>query len=251
MSKLFALLNVFEIFQVPYPIIIPIKKPQYHHSHHHDLHTHHHPGHDSHQHQHLSTYDHHTDYTNNKYQQINAQRPHSSEQSSSASSSASGEHQDFAPRPEHLRETQSNAQPQEYTKLFSPSQQPEQPYNQQHQLHHQQQYAQLRRDLLTRERMRSSSEESEDDSTEFRPMISQSSEYMSPSNNVETVVPPPPNQQTRSTFHINVPEESEPEKETTATSGPVNNQYTHNIEIPVHFYRLQPMANGEGFEITS
>lgn len=135
--------------------------------------------------------------------------------------------------------------------MFSPSQS-ETPYNQQHQLHHQQQYAQLRRDLLTRERMRSSSEESEDDSTEFRPISgSQSSEYMSPSNNVETVVPPPPNQQTRSTFHINVPNENEPVKEATSTSGQTNNQYTHNIEIPVHFYRLQPLDNGEGFEIST
>lgn len=154
------------------------------------------------------------------------------------------------PRPQHLREAPTSSQ-QEQTKLFSPSQS-ETPYNQQHQLHHQQQYAQLRRDLLTRERMRSSSEESEDDSTEFRPIAgSQSSEYMSPSNNVETVVPPPPNQQTRSTFHINVPNENEPVKVAKQTSGQTNNHYTHNIEIPVHFYRLQPLENGEGFEIST
>lgn len=84
-------------------------------------------------------------------------------------------------------------------------------------------------------------------------MNSQSSEYMSPSNNVETVVAPPPNQQTRSSFHINVPSESEneSEKEVTSHSGPNNSQFTHNIEIPVHFYRLQPLENGEGFAITS
>lgn len=187
---------------------------------------------------------------------MSAQRPQSSEQSSSQSSSTSGEYQEYLARPEHLREIQPNSQ-QEHTKLFSPSQ-PESPYNQQHQLHHQQQYAQLRRDLLTRERMRSSSEESEADSTEFRPMTSHSAEYMSPSNNVETVVPPPPpNQQTRSTFHINVQNEHEnenerePIKETTSTSGQINNHFTHNIEIPVHFYRLQPLENGEGFAITS
>lgn len=216
---------------------------------------HHHGHHDLHQHHHLPSYDHHTDYTHNKYQQIIAQRPQSSEQSSSSSSSSSGEYQEFSPRPEHSREAQANSQ-QEQTKLFSPSQQSETPYNQQHQLHHQQQYAQLRRALLTRERMRSSSEESEADSTEFRPIISsQSAEYMSPSNNVETVVPPPPNQQTRSSFHINVPNENEPVKEVTsvkeASSGQTNDQFTHNIEIPVHFYRLQPLENGEGFAITS
>lgn len=233
--------------KVPYPIIIPVKKPQYHYPHHH------HPHHDH----HLSTYDHHTDYTHNKYQQVSAahHRPQSSEQSSSSSSSSSssGEYQEFSPRPDHLREAQVSSQ-QEQTKLFSPSQssQSESPYNQQHQLHHQQQYAQLRRDLLTRERMRSSSEESEADSTEFRPMLSsQSAEYMSPSSNVETVVPPPPNQQTRSSFHINVPNENEPTKEASSNSGQSNNQYTHNIEIPVHFYRLQPLENGEGFTLTS
>lgn len=103
--------------------------------------------------------------------------------------------------------------------------------------------------------MRSSSEESEADSTEFRPMMSssQSAEYMSPSNNVETVVPPPPNNhQTRSAFHINVPNENEPVKEATSNSDQTNNQFVHNIEIPVHFYRLQPLGeNGEGFAITS
>lgn len=226
-----------------------MKKPQYHHSYHHD--SHHHHGHHEPQ-PHLSTYDHHTDFTNNKYQQINAHRPQSSEQISSSSSSSSGEYQDYLHRPQHLREAQPTSQ-QEQTKLFSPSQS-ETPYNQQHQLHHQQQYAQLRRDLLTRERMRSSSEESEDDSTEFRPITgsSQSAEYMSPSNNVETVVPPPPqNQQTRSSFHINVPNENEPVKETASASDHTNNQFTHNIEIPVHFYRLQPLENGEGFAITS
>lgn len=220
--------------------------------------------------QHHHVYDHHTDFTNqlNKYNV--AQRPQSSEQSSSASSSSSssssGEHQEFLPRtpehhsrPEHqFRDSPANSN-HEHTKLFSPYQS-ETPYSQQHQLHHQQQYAQLRRQLLTRERMRSSSEESEADSTEFRPMMSsQSAEYMSPSSNVETVVPPPPNQQTRSSFHINVPErgnnmpnENEPEKEgTTSSSGHINNQFTHNIEIPVHFYRLQPLENGEGFAITS
>lgn len=239
--------------QVPYPIIIPVKKPQVHHYGHHDTHSHHH------------LYDHHTDFTNNKYQQISAQRPQSSEQSSSAassssSSSASGEHQEFLPRPtHHLREAPQSSH-QENTKLFSPYQS-ETPYSQQHQLHHQQQYtAQLRRALLTRERMRSSSEESEADSTEFRPiMSSQSAEYMSPSSNVETVVPPPPpNQQTRTPFHINVAErdnnvasKDQPEKEATSNSGHINNQFTHNIEIPVHFYRLQPLENGEGFAITS
>lgn len=191
---------------------------------------------------------------------MNAQRPQSSEQSSSSgsstsSASSSGEHQEFSPRPQHneqhLRESPSNSH-QENTKLFSPYQS-ESPYNQQQQLHHQQQYAQLRRELLTRERMRSSSEESEADSTEFRPiMSSQSSEYMSPSSNVETVVPPPPNGQTRTPFQINVPERDEPEKEASSNSGHVNNnQFTHNIEIPVHFYRLQPLENGEGFAITS
>lgn len=222
--------------KVPYPIIIPVKKPQYPHPH---PHSHHH---------HLSTYDHHTDFTNNKYQQVSAHRPQSSEQSSSSSSSSGEFQQEFVPRPEHLRTSSQ----QEHTKLFSPSQ-AESAYNQQHQLHHQQQYAQLRRDLLTRERMRSS-EESETDSTEFRPMMnSQSTEYMSPSNNVETVVPPPPNHHTRSSFHINVPSDSEneSEKEVTSHSGPNNNQFTHNIEIPVHFYRLQPLENGEGFAITS
>lgn len=191
------------------------------------------------------------------YQQVSAQRPQSSEQSassSSSSSSSSGEYQEFVPRPEHLREAPASSQ-QEQTKLFSPSQQHETPYSQQHQLHHQQQYAQLRRDLLTRERMRSSSEESEADSTEFRPMMSsQSAEFMSPSNNVETVVaPPPPNHQTKSSFHINVPNENEPVKEeiTSPTSGQTSNHFTHNIEIPVHFYRLQPLENGEGFEIAT
>lgn len=236
--------------KVPYPIIIPVKKPQYHHTaHHHDLH-HHHGHHDPHH--HLSTYDHHTEFTHNKYQQVSAQRPQSSEQSassSSSSSSSSGEYQEYVPRLEAPASSQ-----QEQTKLFSPSQQSGNPYSQQHQLHHQQQYAQLRRDLLTRERMRSSSEESEAESTEFRPiMSSQSAEFMSPSNNVETVVaPPPPNQQTRSSFHINVPNEEATSKETTSTSGQTsNNQFTHNIEIPVHFYRLQPIENGEGFEIAS
>lgn len=241
--------------KVPYPIIIPVKKPQVHH---HDYRTHH----DTHSHHHL--YDHHTDFTNNKYQQVSAHRPQSSEQSSSSASgssssaSSSAENQEFLPRPEHhLRESTSSHQ--ENTKLFSPYQQhSEQPYQQQHQLHHQQQYAQLRRDLLTRERMRSSSEESEADSTEFRPMMSsQSAEYMSPSSNVETVVPPPPpNQQTRTPFHINVPNvpnEDEPEKEATShhTHSEQFNKFTHNIEIPVHFYRLQPLENGEGFAITS
>lgn len=241
--------------KIPYPIIIPVKKhTPYHHTPYHDLHHHHgHQHHDAHHLHHLSTYDHHTDFThnNNRYQQVSAQRPtQSSEQSSSSSaSSSSGEFQEFVPRPEHLREAHTSSQ-QEQTKLFSPSQQSDTPYNQQHQLHHQQQYAQLRRDLLTRERMRSSSEESEAESTEFRPINSQSEEYMSPSNNVETVVaPPPPNQQTRSSFHINVP--NEPVKETTSASGQTNNQFTHNIEIPVHFYRLQPLENGEGFEIAS
>lgn len=220
-----------------------MKKPHHHnYEPHHHFRTHH-------------NYDPHTDFTNNKYHQVSAQRPQSSEQSSSSSSgsaassaSSSGEHQEFLPRPDHhLRETSSN---QENTKLFSPYQS-ESPYNQQHQLHHQQQYAQLRRALLTRERMRSSSEESEADSTEFRPMMS-SSEYMSPSSNVETVVPPPPpNGQTRTPFHINVPND-EPEKEASSNSGHINNnQFTHNIEIPVHFYRLQPLENGEGFAITS
>lgn len=231
-----------------------MKKPQVHQHQHqyHDVRSHHH------------SYDHHTDFTNNKYQQVSAQRPQSSEQSSSSgssgSSSSSVEHQEFIPRPEnHLREAPASSQNQEHTKLFAPYQS-ETPYSQQHQLHHQQQYAQLRRELLTRERMnermRASSEESEADSTEFRPiMSSQSAEYMSPSSNVETVVPPPPNQQTRSPFHINVPErengENEPEKEATSNSGHINTQYTHNIEIPVHFYRLQPLENGEGFAITS
>lgn len=226
--------------QVPYPIIIPIKKPQYQHHHgHHDTHSHHH----------LSSYDHHTDFTNNKYQQVAAQRPQSSEQSSSSTSS-SGEFQEFPHRPEHLRETPSSSQ-QEQTKLFSPSNS-ESIYNQQQQLRHQQHYAQLRRELLTRERMRSSSDESEAESTEFRPIVrGQSDEYMSPSSNVETVVPPPPNQQTQSTFHINVPNENELPKESTSNSGQVNNHFTHNIEIPVHFYRLQPLENGEGFAITS
>lgn len=234
-----------------------MKKPQYHHhttTHHHDLHHHH--GHQD-PHHHLSTYDHHTDFTHNKYQQVSAQRPQSSEQSASSSSSSassSGEFQEYVPRPEHLREAPTSSH-QEQTKLFSPSQQSENPYSQQHQLHHQQQYAQLRRDLLTRERMRSSSEESEAESTEFRPiMSSQSAEYMSPSNNVETVVAPPPsNHQTRSSFQINVPNENEPvpKEETSSTGGPTNNQFTHNIEIPVHFFRLQPIQNGEGFEITS
>lgn len=156
------------------------------------------------------------------------------------------------PRPEHhLRESPSSS-PQENTKLFSPYQQhSETPYQQQHQLHHQQQYAQLRRDLLTRERMRSSSEESEADSTEFRPIMnSESAEYMSPSSRVETVVQPPPNQQTRTPFHISVPNENEPEKEASSNSEQFN-KFTHNIEIPVHFYRLQPLENGEGFAITS
>lgn len=230
--------------KVPYPIIIPVKKPQIHH----DYRSHH----DTHSHSHHHLYDHHTDFTNNKYQQVSAQRPQSSEQSSSsgssASSSASRENQQefLPPRPEHQ---DSN------TKLFSPYQQhSEQPYQQQHQLHHQQQYAQLRRDLLRGERMRSSSEESEADSTEFRPiMSSQSAEYMSPSSNIETVVPaPPPNQQTRTPFHINVPNvanENEPEKEATSNSEQYS-KFTHNIEIPVHFYRLQPLENGEGFAIT-
>lgn len=194
-------------------------------------------------------YDHHTDYTNNKYQHVNAQRPQSSEQVSSSSSSSSSEYQEFSPRsPDHTRETQANSQ-QEHTKLFSPSQS-ETPYNQQHQLHHQTQYAQLRRDLLTHERMRSSSDESEADSTEFRPIISsQSAEYMSPSSNVETVVPAPPNQQTRSSFQINVP--NEPVKDSSSYSGQTHDQFTHNVEIPVQFYRLQPLENGEGFAITS
>lgn len=234
--------------QVPYPIIIPVKKPQYHHPTTHHDHHHHHLGHDGH---HLSTYDHHTDFTNNKYQQVSAQRPQqSSEQSSSSSSaSSSNEYQDFRPQ---LREAAANLQ-QEQTKLFAPSNSEQNPYNQQHQLHHQQQYAQLRRDLLTRERMRASSEdESESESSEFRPMMSsQSAEYMSPSSNVETVVPPPPNQQTRSSFHINVPNESETPKEATTSSAQTGNQYTHNIEIPVQFYRIQPIENGEGFTLTS
>lgn len=256
---------MYKIFhlQVPYPIIIPVKKQHYHHPqpYHHDLRhhdlrqhdlRHHDLRHHLDSHHHLTTYDHHTDFTNNKYQQVSAHRPQSSEQSSSsASSSSSGEFQEFIPRPEHLREAPASSQ-HEQTKLFSPSQS-ETPYNQQHQLHHQQQYAQLRRDLLTRERMRSSSDESEAESTEFRPIIhdDDSGEYMSPSSNVETVVPPPPNQQTRSSFHINVPNENEPVKEVTSNSGQSNNQFTHNIEIPVHFYRLQPLENGEGFAITS
>lgn len=235
--------------KVPYPIIIPVKRPQYHHHHHpHNYHS-------NQEHQHPQHYDHHTEFTHNKYQQVSAHRPQSSEQSSSSSaSSSSGEYSpEYSPRPENLRESQVSSQQEQQTKLFSPSQS-ETPYNQQHQLHHQQQYAQLRRDLLTRERMHSSTEESEADSTEFRPMMSsQSAEYMSPSNNVETVVPPPPpNQQTRSSFHINVPSEKEPVKEThTSNSDQTSNQYTHNIEIPVHFYRLQPLENGEGFAITS
>lgn len=235
--------------KVPYPIIIPVKKPQVHHHdyrHHHDTHSHHH------------LYDHHTDFTNNKYQQVSAQRPQSSEQSSSSSSgsssssASSSNEQEFLPP--RTQQSEHHSQ-QENTKLFSPYQQhSETPYQQQHQLHHQQQYAQLRRDLLTRERMRSSSEESEADSTEFRPMMSsQSAEYMSPSSNIETVVPAPPqNQQTRTPFHINVPNgpnENEPEKEATSNSEQFN-KFTHNIEIPVHFYRLQPLENGEGFAIT-
>lgn len=235
--------------KVPYPIIIPVKKPQIHHHdyRHHDTHSHHH------------LYDHHTDFTNNKYQQVSAQRPQSSEQSSSSSSgsstssASSSNEQEFLPQRNQQSEHHSH---QENTKLFSPYQQhSETPYQQQHQLHHnQQQYAQLRRDLLTRERMRSSSEESEADSTEFRPILSsQSAEYMSPSSNIETVVPAPPqNQQTRTPFHINVPNgpnENEPEREATSNSEQLN-KFTHNIEIPVHFYRLHPLENGEGFAIT-
>lgn len=257
---------------MPYPIIIPIKKPQYHHSYQHDFHHHGHPGnyrnygnygnygntgnYDLH-HQ-ISAYDHHTDFTNNKYQQVSAQRPQSSEQSSLSSTSSSEE---FLPQPEHLREAPGNSQ-EEHNKLSSPSQfetpyiqQNQSPFNQQHQLHHQQKYAQLRKDLLARHKMRSGSEESGEESTEFRPIISsQSSEYMSPSNNVETVVPPP-NQKTRLSFQINAPNEKEkeiqPVKEVISTSGQSNNQFTHNIEIPVQFYRLQLLENGEGFAISS
>lgn len=216
-----------------------MKKPQ-----HHDYHSH----------SHTRPYDHHSDFTsvNNKYQQFNSGSSSTSSGSSgSSASSSSGENQEFLPRPEHhLRETPTSTH-QENTKLFSPYQS-ELPYQQQHQLHHQQQYAQLRRELLTRQRMRSSSEESEADSSEFRPIMN-SAEYMSPSSNVETVVPPPPNGQTRTSFHINVPEREDSDKEASSNSGHSinNNQYTHNIEIPVHFYRLQPLENGEGFAITS
>lgn len=136
---------------------------------------------------------------------------------------------------------------QEHTKLFQPA---GSPYNQQHQLHHQTQYQQLRRDLLTHERFRSQSDESEGESTEFRPMTSQSTEMSASSANVETVVPPPPNQHKRSPFHINVPSD-EQSNESGDSSGPSrNNQFTHNIEIPVHFYRLSPLASGEGFAIS-
>lgn len=221
---------------------LPVKKPQVHH------HGHHH------------VYDHHTDFTNNKYQHVSAQRAQSSEQSSSSaassSSSSSSSAEEFLPQrhEHHLREAPTNSHPDQHTKLFSPYQS-ETPYSQQQQLHHQQQYAQQRH-LLTRERMRSSSEE-EADSTEFRPiMSSQSDEYMSPNMRVETVVPPPPNQQqTRTPLYINLPDvperESDEEKPITSGSGQNTRTYTHNIEIPVHFYRLQPLENGEGFEITS
>lgn len=135
---------------------------------------------------------------------------------------------------------------QEQTRLFQPA---GSPYNQQHQLHHQTQYQQLRRDLLTHERFRS--DESESESTEFRPVMSSQSTEMSASANVETVVPPPPNHHKRSPFHINVPsdEQSTESGESAQGASSTNNQFMHNIEIPVHFYRLQPLSSGEGYGI--
>lgn len=219
-------------------VLVPVEKskhPYYHHDHHHDHHF---------------THDYHPDYTNTKYQQVSATQQPSAEQTSSASA----EYQEYLPRPEYLRATAAALQDQQ-TRLFQAA---AVPYEQQQQrMHHQlqqqqhlqQQYSQMRRDLLTHERLHSGSEEGESDSTEFRPFASQSAEA---SSNVETVVPPPPNHLKRSQFQINVPNESAEQTDSVqgGAASSTSNQFTHNIEIPVHFYRLQPLESGEGFAIS-
>lgn len=212
-------------------VLVPYEKPKhpfYHHDHHHDHHI---------------THDYNTDYTNTKYQQVSATQQPSAEQTSSQSA----EYQEYLPRPEYLRATAAALQ--EQTKLFQASAMPYEQQQQQYNHHQmQQQYSQMRRDLLTHERLNSGSEESESESNEFRPFNSQSAEA---SSNVETVVPPPPNHLKRSQFHINVPESTEqPDSVQGGAAASTNNQFTHNIEIPVHFYRLQPLESGEGFAIS-
>lgn len=246
------------VHKVPFPVKIFIPQPyavdkyRYGHGHHHQSHH----------------YDHHSDYSNKYPQHVSAVtgQPQSSEQSSST------EYNGYLPRPEHLRSVQNHHQT---TKLFSPyqttaaSSQEDRPYNQQHQLHHQQQYvpASMRKDQLVRHQMKYNSDE-DSSSTEFRPMHGQSMEDISSAstNNVETVVPPPPSLSSSSSsssarpFHINVPERLPHAEPLTASSNSAqnsdaavstHNQYQQNIEIPVHFFRLQPIEPGQGFAIAS
>lgn len=259
--------------KVPFPVKIFIPQPYAVHKygHHHQQHHSHH------------NHDHHSDYSN-RFQQHVAAASSGPSASQSSEQSSSSEYNDYLPRPEHLRSGQNQ---QQTTKLFSPyqnqasassPQQEERPYNQQHQLHHQQQYvsASMRKDvskISIASRLKYNSDEDSDSSSssEFRPMMGQSMEdgAFSATNNVETVVPPPPSLSASGSspssvrpFHINVPERLPNAQPLTASSNSAehsdaavstHNQYQQNIEIPVHVFRLQlqPIEPGQGFAIAS
>lgn len=258
--------------KVPFPVKIFIPQPYAVHKH---QHGHHHQQHHSHH-----SHDHQSDYSNRFQQQVAAASSGPSQSSQSSEQSSSSEYNDYLPRPEHLRSGQNQ---QQTTKLFAPyqnqasassPQQEERPYNQQHQLHHQQQYvsATMRKDMLPRNRLKyNSDEDSDSSSSEFRPVMGSSMEdgAFSATNNVETVVPPPPSLSSSASgsspssvrpFHINVPERL-PNAQALSTSSAehsdaavsTHNQYQQNIEIPVHVFQLQlqPIEPGQGFAIAS
>lgn len=273
--------------KVPFPVKIFIPQPYAVEKHRYGGHGHQ----QQQQHHHHShhPYDHHSDYSN-KYPQQVAATSSSAQQSSQSAEGSSSEFSDYLPKPEHLRVSQNH---QQTTKLFSPYQsqnqasasspQPEErPYNQQHQLHHQQQYVtaqSMRKEMYVRNRMKYNSDEDSDESSEFRPMMGHSMEDGSSAatNNVETVVPAPPSLSSSGSggsssssspssvrpFHINVPERlPQAQALTSSTSNSVqhsdaavstHNQYQQNIEIPVHVFRLQfqPIEQGQGFAIAS